>query len=572
MAISISISITQNSQSVESNTSNVTVAVKATWTGGSYNKLEKSGWLRIDGTLYNFTSPFNTGQTTSGSQTLFSKTVNITHNNNGSKTLACSASYTSGVSSGTVTATASKVLTTVTRKSTLSASNGTLGTSQTLSVDRQSTSLTHTITYKCGTASGTICTKSTSTSITFTPPLSLANQNTSGTTVSVVFTITTYSGSTSLGSNTKTISCSIPSSVKPTVSFTLEDAMGYSGTYGGYIQGKSKFKVVVTASGSYGSTIKAYKTTADGKSYTASSFTTSVIENAGTLTVSVTVTDSRGRTVTASKTVTVLEYEKPKISALSMKRCNSDGSSNASGDYLAITFSATIASLNGKNTAAYSLQYKKSAATSYSTVTISNYAGAYLVTNGVYIFAAEKSSSYDIILVAKDAFGSTNKTSSGSSVNKVFSFLRKGLGVAFGKVAEIENLFDVNMPARFRKGITADCEWHELTIDPDFSIYNDDVINTPVYQRCGSLVTVKGCVSPLVGYESSNTKVIMVSGIPEEIRPAHTQTFICQGSGMNRWSCSIEPDGTVRIARYGITAADVVPNTAWLVFNVTYAI
>ena len=284
MAISISISITQNSQSITGNTSNITVKVNASWTYGSYNLNNKPGTLTIDGTAYSFTSPFNTGRATSGSATLFTKTVNVSHASNGTKTLSCSASYTSGVSSGTVSASASKVLTTIPRKSTLSIDNGTLGTEQTLSVTRQSTSFTHTITYTCGSASGTICTKSTTT----------------GTIVAIAFKIETFNGSTSLGSNSYTKNYAIPESVKPSVSFIVDDPTGNLATYGKYISGKSKLSVIISASGIYDSEIKSYNTTIDGKSYTDSSFTSDILTGNGTLTVNVTVTDSRGRISTVS--------------------------------------------------------------------------------------------------------------------------------------------------------------------------------------------------------------------------------------------------------------------------------
>ena len=451
MAISISISITQNSQSITGNTSNVTVKVNASWTYGSYNLNNKPGTLTIDGTAYSFTSPFNTGRTTSGSATLFTKTVNVSHASNGSKTLSCSASYTSGVSSGTVSASASKVLTTIPRKSTLSVANGTLGTAQTLSITRQSTSFTHTITYTCGSASGTICTKSTATSISFTPPITLASQNTTGTSVAIAFKIETFNGSTSLGSNSYTKNYAIPESVKPSVSFVADDPTGNLATYGKYVSGKSKVSVIISASGIYDSEIKSYNTTIDGKSYTDASFTSDILTGNGTLTVNVTVTDSRGRTATASKDIAVYAYESPKITALTIKRCDSSGASSSSGAYLGITFSASVTSLDSKNTASYQVKYKKVSDTAYTTATISGYANNYSVNNGTYVFAADASSSYDVVLSVIDAFGTVSKTTIGGTTNKLLSFMRKGLGIAMGKVAEIENALDVNFDLYARK-------------------------------------------------------------------------------------------------------------------------
>ncbi|MBQ2895038.1 MAG: hypothetical protein IJE92_05920 [Clostridia bacterium] len=445
MAVSISIAITQNSQSVANNTSNVTVKVNAKWTYGSFNRTAKSGWLTVNGTKYTFTSTFNESESTSGSETIFSKTVNVAHNADGTKTLACSASYTSGVSSGTVTATASKILTTIPRKSSLSASNGTLGTAQTLTVDRKSSSFTHTITYTCGSASGTVATKSSSTSISFTPPLSLASQNTSGTSVSIKFTITTYNGSTNIGSNTKTISCAIPSSVKPTCTVKVEDSMGYLATYGGYLKGLSKFKVTVTPTTSYGSAISAYKTTANGSTYTTASFTTGVLKSSGTLKVSATVTDKRGRSGSASASLTVLDYKIPQITALTVRRCNSDGVLNDQGEYVIATFSATATSLNNKNATAYNLKYKKDSASTYTTVALTDISGSYSVTNKTHIFPADSSSSYDVVIEVVDNFGTVKKTTSASTGFTLIHFANSGRAMAVGKISERDNTFEVGM-------------------------------------------------------------------------------------------------------------------------------
>lgn len=564
MAVSISIAITQNSQSIANNTSNVTVSVTAKWTGGSNNRVvnadgtpQANGWLKIDGTSYTFASIFNSGQTTTGSQTIFTKTVNVSHDSTGAKTLACSASYTTGVSSGTVTASASKALTTIPRKSTLAASNGTLGTAQTLTVTKQATSFTHTITYKCGSASGTICTKSSSTSISWTPPLSLAQQNTTGTSVTVTFTITTYNGSTSVGSNTKNITCSIPSSVKPTVSLAVSEATNY----GVYLQTLSKVQIAVTASGSYGSTIKSYSTTFDGKTYTTSSVTSGFIVGSGTMTISTTVTDSRGRTATASTTITVVAYHAPQITEMSVYRSNSDGSANPSGGYLRVEFTDIISESVDYHYLYYTVKYKKVSETEYTTLS-----------SGTYIFAADTASSYDVVLTIEDGYSSISKAQVGPSARKLWSIFKKGLGLAFGKVAELEGVFDVDFVIRARKGIIVDAEWIDLTIADNFALYGGAVANQPKYKVTGNVVTVMGVLTPETEFTSSTTGVVIARGIPEDLCPSVNLQFVCQGSSMNRWACSITTAGAVTISRYGTTAATTVAAGAWLPFCVTYQI
>lgn len=478
MAVSLSIAITQNSQSVDNNTSNVTVKLTAKWTYGSFNRNEQSGYLTIDGTKYTFTAPFNESATTSGSETIFTKTVNISHKSDGTKTLSCSASYTTGVSSGTITATASKVLTTIPRKSSLTASNGTLGTAQTLTVTRKSSGFTHTITYVCGSASGTVATKSSSTSISWTPPISLASQNTSGTSVSIKFTITTYNGSTSIGTNTKTITCSIPASVKPSCSLSVSDAAGLASTYGGYIKGLSKLKIVVTPTTAYGSAIAAYKTAANGTTYTAASFTTGAIKASGSLTITSTVTDKRGRSGTASQTITALDYSTPVIVKVTVNRCNEDGSENDQGEFVKATFSVNVTALNNKNTAVYTLKYKKSSETEYTEITFDELQNVYSVVNKTYIFAAESGSSYDAELNVTDNFATTKRSTSASTAFTLMHFSADGTSISIGKVSEESNLFDVGLKSRFNKPVFGNVMGLSYLPDVAANTNMDDYLDT----------------------------------------------------------------------------------------------
>lgn len=453
MAVSISIAITQNSQSIDNNTSNVTVKVNASWTYGSYNKLDKPGYLTIDGTKYTFTSPFNTGQTTSGSGTIFTKTVNISHNSDGAKTLACSASYTSGVSSGTVTASASKVLTTIPRKSTLTVSNGTLGTAQTLTVTRKSSSFTHTITYVCGTASGTIATKSSSTSISFTPPLSLASQNTTGTSVSIKYTITTYNGNASIGSTAYTKSCTIPASVKPSCTVSVSDPTGLAGKYGAYIKGMSKLKIATSATPSHGSAIASYKVTANGATYTAANFTTGVLKSSGTLAVNATVTDKRGRSGSASQSITAIEYTPPIIIKLTVHRCNEDGTENIQGEFVKAAFSASVTALNNQNSALYTLKYKPTTESEYTAeLTLDDLSGKYAVTDQEYIFPADSGSSYDVELTVTDNHNSTTRSTAASTGFALMHFGADGESLGFGKLAEYP--LDIGLDTRFNNPVS----------------------------------------------------------------------------------------------------------------------
>lgn len=470
MAVKLTIDIKLNSQSIANNTSNVTVNVNATWSSGSYNLNQKNGWVKIDGTQYNFTSDLNPNRKTSGVSTLYSKTVNISHASDGKKAFDCSALYNCNLPSATNVEAGVKdyALPTIPRKSTLSVGNGTLGKPQTLTVTEQASSFTHTITAKCGSASTTICTKSTSNSISFTPPLSWASQNTTGTSVSVTYTITTYNGSTSVGSNTYTKTCSIPASVKPSCSISVSDPTGTADTYEfaeqAYVEGVSKFKVVVTPTTSYGSPIASYKTTANGATYTTATFTTGTLSSSGMLTIKATVTDKRGRSGSAEIKVNVWEYSKPIISKLSVGRCSKvyDENGNDTGEYVAndigdwaqVTCSASVTDVGDSQRCELCLYYKKASEASW-TGPISLAYDDIAPTNKVYRFEAESGSSYDVKVVMEDVLGNT--TSRTAVISTAFTLMHwgaDGRSMGIGKVAELEDGLDIGLKTRFTGGIS----------------------------------------------------------------------------------------------------------------------
>lgn len=483
--IKYKITIVQNSQNITANTSNVTVRVRVYRTNTGYTTYGTgSVACVINGKTYTSTISSSQKITNSGIN-LFSKTLNIAHGSDGVKNLTVKAS----ISHERFTASShsySHALTTIPRKSTLTVANGTLNTSQTLTVVRKSTSFTHTIVATCGGSTSTICTKSTSTSITYTPPLSFANQNTTGTNLSVTYMITTYNGNTSIGSNSYTVTCAIPSNVKPSCKISVSDPTGYASTYGGYIKGKSKIKVEIKPTTSYGSAIASYNTSANGSKYTASVFTTGVITATGKLTITSTVTDRRGRSGTASTTITVLAYSNPNVSKLAVSRCNEDGTANQEGSYVKVTFNASITNLNSKNTATYMLQYKKTSESAYgSAITLSSYANQYSVSNGMYVFAADPDVSYNVRITAKDNFTSGSRTTNVSTAFTLIHFSAGGTGIAIGKIVEKENLFDVGLPVRFREGMPSNTLWTgEYQMDASQTVILKELVNKQLTGIC----------------------------------------------------------------------------------------
>lgn len=323
--------------------------------------------------------------------------------------------------------------------SSISAPSGTLGTPLTLTLTRYNGSFTDTITYKCGTVSGTVKSGSTATSVVWNADngnvVALAAQNTSGPTVDVTFTVTSYSGSTPVGTSATTVKMAIPDTVKPSVTLSLEDAAGYYAIYGAYVQGYSKLKITATPTLAYGSQIKTYSITSDGISYYSNSATVAV-RNRGSLEVTAKVTDNRGHTSeTVTKNITVLEYAKPVVN-LSAYRCNSSGTTDPEGAYMKIVVTSTISSLDNKNSATYKVVHSGG--------TITGSGTSY--TSGV--LDCDVSYTHNIEVTITDKLSSTTKAAVIPIAYTLIDHYNTGRGISFGKVGTREG-FDCAMPSYF---------------------------------------------------------------------------------------------------------------------------
>ena len=255
--------------------------------------------------------------------------------------------------------------------------------------------------------------------------------------------VDTYSGSTKMGTASCGFTATVPASVKPTCSFKLEDVSDAGELYGKPVQNLSKIKITVTSTLAYSSPIETIRITANGVTYTSSPVTTGVLLKSGTSTVTATVTDKRGRSGSVSYDMDVLAYSLPNVTKLTVNRCNSDGTENAQGAYVKVTFSAAVSSMSNKNTATYKLRYKKSSDTSFTNVSFSDLNNVYSVTDRTYIFAADDGSSYDVEVDAVDKHRTYTKTTSASTGFAIMHFGAEGDSIGLLKVSERRNAIDV---------------------------------------------------------------------------------------------------------------------------------
>lgn len=249
---------------------------------------------------------------------------------------------------------------------TVSSTSVNLGSTVTIYTNRQSTATTHTISYWFGNASSAIATN-VGASVSWTPPLSLASEIPNATSGICTITCNSFVNGTITGTRTCTLTLNVPSTVVPSISsVAVEDTnTTVKDKIAAFVKSLSTLQVAITAAGIYGSTISSYRTSLDGVSYTAASFTASKkLSTAGDMTMTVTVTDSRGRTATYQTTFNVLDYVVPSIKKFSAERCSSDGSAaQLDGTNVRYSFEGRVNSLGGKNGLSCVVYYKLKSAT-----------------------------------------------------------------------------------------------------------------------------------------------------------------------------------------------------------------
>ena len=434
MAARLLLVISESSVSIANNTSVVTAKLYYYGNGVSYNYNSKPGTIVIDGTSYSFSASFTKS---TSAQLLATKSKTVTHNSNGAKTVSCSASYTTGVSIGTLSTSASKALTTIPRVSDLSLNKTSVPADGTTTViataTKKSSSFTDTITVKLGSYSKTV-----TSGTAFTIPASWINAI-AGTSATATVTVTTKSGSTTIGTKSVNLTVTVPSTVVPSISsVTVAEAVtAVQAAFGSgiYVSSLSKLNVDITAAGIYGSTISSIKTTFDGITYTGAEFQTAAISKAGTLTMSVTVTDSRGRTKTTTKNITVYGYSAPMITNIS---CVSSGTSTiVTVD--GVVSPVAVGSAN-KNTKTLTIGYKKSTAPAYGgTTTVTIPAASWTFSVSKTFSLDSRTITYDFEAKLKDKLSTA--TEHGTTGVPVISRLAGGGGVTLFKEAEEEGFW-----------------------------------------------------------------------------------------------------------------------------------
>lgn len=454
---SLTFSWSVKSQSVANNTTTISWSLKGS---GSYSGYVICGGFEviIDGsTVYSKSTDYRVN--VYKDTTVASGTHTITHSGDGSKTFSASAE--AGIYSFAVNCDGEGewTLPTIPRASTISsAGNITLGSKCNITFTPKSTTFYYNIKFSLGTWSvntGLFCPGTTS-SYTYNGYTIPANSTLyalipNSTTGTMTATLTTYkSNSTSAQIGTtsvKTFTVTIPSTVIPTVGTITLNPHDIN-NQNILIQGKNKLQISVSgcAAGS-GSSIRSYTFSGPGINTTTTSAqidSAGTIPNSGTLTYTVTVTDNRGRTASKTATITSYPWAAPTITINKAYRVKTSTSTTAddSGTYVRCEYSLTFSDVGKTNDVTVKLYYKKNSASAYTSADVltnsTNTSGIYVL-NGIDI-----ASTYTMYATITDNY--SGNTSSAkvvvSSASRILNVRSNGKGVAFGKLADTDNILD----------------------------------------------------------------------------------------------------------------------------------
>lgn len=454
-------------QSVEGNYSDITATLtysrtntgyttSGTWSGSiSIGGAEKRGTQYMEITYH------------SDTVAMTAKT-RVKHSDDGTCKVTISA--TGGMSSGQTLKTTSisreETLNTIPRasKPALSRTSLTMGDTLRIQTNRANSSFFHDVWYEFGGQRGDASdfldddgTAGIYSWTDLTPPVELARRLPNATSGTCTVYLRTYADRTrkkQIGSDqSATFTLYVPALVVPTAEVALEiinDGAPLS-DWGAALKGFSRLRYTVTAAGADGSSITGYRVTLAGQTFTARSGTTEVLNVSGDVTAQVTVTDSRGRTATASCAVTVQDYAPPSLSQSAVQRCTGDGSISDTGTYLRCLCTASCATVEGHNTVTCRVRYRPKGGGWSGYTALTN--GAACVVGGTL----SPQTTYEAELSAVDALGNVRSVTVIIPTAEVALHLREGgRGAAFGKYAEQNELLECSWNAQFDGDVAVD--------------------------------------------------------------------------------------------------------------------
>lgn len=576
MSVSQSLTLTESNVVNSANTSRVRILWKSTQSGDSWNGYTRTAkyYVSINGGaetehLVNYTLPQNS------TATIVDTTITINHKSDGSGTVAVRTWMDTRISAGVVTQSKSLNLTTIPRASSLDA------------LSCSTAYLNGTLTYKYSPKSASFynkCVIALNLNGAFTTVKTVnigqkaASQQTATVTLSeselstiynklpstkkgtLRFTFTTYSNSgysTQIGDAVnKEITLTIPDidATKPTATMTLTPVSTLHSTFNGlYIKGKSKVQVNLDSGvGKYGATIASYKVSVGSASGNAP-YTSGYFTKAENVTITGTVTDSRGYSRKYTQTITVQDYKAPQILPVSGEseviaaRCDSSGKLSDTGTYLKIKAKRSYTKVNAsgvnKNFCYIAYRYKVEGK-SYSawSMILATTATSDEIVTGALLGTLDIKSTYLVQVQAVDTVGEMALTTISLPTERVY--LHKAGSInsfGVGKYAEDENTVDIaeDMTVKVRGNLIvgdreiSDSGWIDIGLSDEVATSSEAIGRVDKGTCCYRVVNGNHIyVAFNCAYTYVNSQMqVNSSSIPAAYRPDRIVCAICATGG-----------------------------------------
>lgn len=444
-------------QNVGANTSTISYKVEAAGGNAGWYMCGPCKVVVAGKTVYN-----NTGRWKQYKGILHSGTITVRHNNNGTASFSASISsaiyyYADGTGNGSKTWS----LNTIPRASqpsvntwpdTVSSVN--IGDSITIHMNKKA-SFTHKVTATFGNKTEVVTNSCVDNVVWNGFTLAkFAGQIPNATSGTLTFTVDTMNGSKKIGTKTVSVTANLPSTVVPSCS--ISSLTNTNNSFGCYAKLLSGVKVKPTAAGVYGSTIRTLKiSVTDMNDKTASSgteYTFDPFQKIGSKKITVSATDSRGRSAITSMSITVVDYSFP-TARISASRGTGSTTNNFvaddTGDHAKISSIGSVSGISG-NTITPILQYKVASQTAWTNIPVSASSTSF---NDTCIISVSDTQAYDIRLIVRDKAGreaiATMTLSNGFAT---MDYKAGGDGIAFGKTANRAGI-DCAMLIRILKGM-----------------------------------------------------------------------------------------------------------------------
>ena len=455
-------------QNVEENYSDLTIKLYLIC-GYRYNLSisTKTHYVYIDNTAYSI----NSSLYTNGNQTLklgeFTK--RIYHNSDGTKSVNLSSIVTFNanirgrhvgtINGGSDTIELDKIPRMSTIKNTIDGSRY-LNSLHTLHVDKFLTgNITHDIWYIIYGDDTTktsnwnyIARNSSNLDIEFVPTLEHINLQPNNDVMYIDFGIKTYKDGELFGeiAYSKGWHFKIPDSIQPSISnVEIVDANTKTKALGVYVQNHSKLNIKTTASGIAGSTIKNIKILAANQVFWGSDITTNELNAAGTVEIKIIATDSRNKTFSTTKNITVEPYFLPSINNFKGQRLEKDERT------ITIERNFKMASIANKNPCNWKVERRQIGSSNW--LTIQQGTDKVLTTN-LLAYNNSTDLDYEFRLTISDFYTSATQSFFVGSSFRLIEAHSSGTGLAVGQIAKRPNMFDVNLKTAFFKGIETEKE------------------------------------------------------------------------------------------------------------------